>query len=154
MWLVIAALILAGLVLIIAEVVFIPGTTVIGFLGLLFAIVGIIFSYSHYGNEIGFYVLLGTASAAGASLYLSFRKGAWKKFSHQSAIDSKVNEGMTSHLNPGDEGVSTSVLRPMGSVDFSGKIFEVRTNGEYIPNGMKVRIVKVQSNNILVEPIQ
>ena len=154
MWLVIAALILAGLVLIIAEVVFIPGTTVVGFLGLIFAIVGIVFSYSHYGREIGFYVLLGTGLTSAAALYLSFRKGAWKKFSHQSAIDSKVNEGMTAHLSPGDEGISTSVLRPMGSVDFNGKIFEVRTNGEYVANGMKVRIVQVQSNNtILVESI-
>jgi membrane-bound ClpP family serine protease len=38
MWLIIAALILAGIVLIIAEVVFIPGTTVVGLLGAVFMI--------------------------------------------------------------------------------------------------------------------
>jgi len=154
MWLLIAALILAGLLLIIVEIVFIPGTTVVGLLGLIFTIVGIVFSYSHFGSEIGFYVLLGTTLVSAGTLYLSFRKGAWKKFSHQSAIDSKVNEGMASHLYPGEEGVSVSVLRPMGSAEFNGKIFEVKTNGEFVNNGIKVKIVKIRSNDILVEPVQ
>ncbi|HEU5290316.1 MAG TPA: NfeD family protein [Cyclobacteriaceae bacterium] len=154
MWLVIAALILAGLLLIIVEIVFIPGTTVVGFLGLIFTIVGIVFSYSHFGSEVGFYVLLGTTLSSAAILYLSFRKGAWKKFSHQSAIDSKVNEGMADHLSEGEEGTATSVLRPMGSAEFNGKIFEVKTNGEFVNNGVKVRIVKIRLNDILVEPIQ
>lgn len=154
MWLVISALILAGLLLIIVEIVFIPGTTVVGFLGLVFTIVGIVFSYTQFGNEVGFYVLLGTTLVSAGTLYLSFRKGAWKKFSHQSAIDSKVNEGMADHLSTGEEGRSTSVLRPMGSAEFNGKIFEVKTNGEFVNNGVKVRIVKIRLNDILVEPIQ
>lgn len=154
MWLVIAALILAGLLLIIVEIVFIPGTTVVGLLGLIFTIVGIVFSYSHFGSETGFYVLLGTSLVTAGTLYLSFRKGAWRKFSHQSSIDSKVNEGMTAHLNTGEEGISISALRPMGSAEFHGKIFEVKTNGEFVSNGVKVRIVTIRSNDILVEPIQ
>ena len=154
MWLVIAALILDGLLLIIVEIVFIPGTTVVGLLGLIFTIVGIAFSYSHFGSETGFYDLLGTVVATGGTLYLSFRKGAWKKFSHQSSIDSKVNEGMADHLSTGEEGISISVLRPMGSAEFNGKIFEVKTNGEFVNNGIKIRIIRIRSNDILVEPIQ
>lgn len=154
MWLVIAALILVGLLLIIVEIVFIPGTTVVGLFGLIFTIVGIVFSYNHFGSETGFYILLGTTLVTAGTLYLSFRKGAWKKFSHQSAIDSKVNEGMADHLTTGEEGVSISALRPMGSAEFSGKIFEVKTNGEFVDNGVKLRIVKIRSNDILVEPIQ
>lgn len=154
MWLVIAVLILAGLLLIVVEIVFIPGTTVVGLFGLIFTIVGIIFSYNHFGSEIGFYVLLGTTLSSAGALYLSFRKEAWKKFSHHSVIDSKVNEGMADHLAAGEEGISTSALRPMGSAEFSGKIFEVKTNGEFVSNGVKLRIVKIRSNDILVEPIQ
>src|SRR5690242_3835832 len=108
MWLVIGALILAGLLLIIVEVIFIPGTTVVGFLGLIFAIAGVVFSYSYYGNQTGTYVLLGSGLTCAATLYLSFRKGAWNKFAHKTSIDSKFNEGMASHLNAGEEGVSVS----------------------------------------------
>jgi membrane-bound ClpP family serine protease len=135
-------------------VVFIPGTTVVGLLGVVFMIAGIIFAYKQFGSDAGFYVLLGTGVATGAALYLSFRKGAWNKVSNKSAIKSKVNEGMTSHLSEGEEGITVSALRPMGSADFHGKIFEVKTSGEYVSNAIKIKIVKIRSNDILVEPVQ
>ena len=149
----IIALILVGLLLIIIEVVFIPGTTVIGLLGFIFAAVGIIFSYRNYGNEIGFYTLLGTALISAGALYLSFRKGAWNRFSLKNSNDSKVNEGITRELEIGAIGKTVSVLRPMGSAEFNGKIFEVKSSGEYFNAGTKVKIVKIYENNILVEPI-
>jgi membrane-bound ClpP family serine protease len=153
MGLVVAALILAGLALIIVEVVFIPGTTVVGLLGLVFMIVGVVFSYSHFGNEIGFYVLLGTALGVAGGLYWSFRKGAWNKFSLKSSIDSKFNEGIANELKQGMEGVSVSALRPAGTAEFNGKFIEVKTNGDYLAAGTKVRIVNIQLNDILVEPV-
>lgn len=154
MWLIIAALILAGIVLIIAEVVFIPGTTVVGVLGAIFMIAGVVFAYKEFGNDIGFYVLLATGITTGGALYFSFRSGAWNKLSNKSVIKSKVNEGLAAHLNEGEEGVTVSALRPMGSADFHGKIFEVKTSGEYVPNAIRVKIVKIRLNDILVEPIQ
>jgi len=152
LWIIIA-LILVGLLLIIVEIVFIPGTTVVGLLGFIFAIVGIIFSYKDYGNEVGFYVLIGTSLVAAGALYLSFRNGAWGKLSLKDSIDSKVNEGITSALEVGTVGKAISALRPMGSVEFNGKIFEVKSNGEYFNPGTMVKIVKIQLNDILVEPI-
>jgi membrane-bound ClpP family serine protease len=154
MALVVIALIAVGLTLLIVEVVFIPGTTVVGLLGLVFLIVGIAFSYGHFGSETGNYVLLASAIGFALALYLSFRKGAWKRFSLKTSIDSKVNEGITSELKAGSEGVAVSALRPMGSADFGGKIFEVKTNGDYLAAGTKVKVVQIQSNDILVEPIR
>lgn len=153
MWLIIAALILAGIVLIIAEIVFIPGTTVVGLLGAVFMISGIVFSYRQFGNDIGFYVLIGTGVATGISLYLSFRKGAWSKFANKSSIKSKVNEGLTSKLSEGEEGVTVSALRPIGNAEFKGQIFEVKSAGEYIPSAIRIKILKIQTNTVLVEAI-
>lgn len=153
MWLLIAGLILVGLILIIVEILFIPGTTVIGLLGFIFTVVGIVFSYQHYGNEVGFYVLFGTSIISAGTLYFSFRKGAWSKFSLKESIDSKVNEGITRELEVGAIGKAISALRPMGSVEFNGKIFEVKSNGEYFNPGTMVKIVKIHVNDILVEPI-
>jgi membrane-bound ClpP family serine protease len=152
MWLAIAVLILAGVALLIVEVIFIPGTTLVGLLGLIFIIGGLIFSYSEYGSTVGNYVLLGTSILSLGALYLSFRKGAWKKFSLRTSIDSKVNEGITAELTVGLEGITVSVLRPMGTAEFLGKIFEVKTNGDYLAAGTRVKIVQLQANDILVEP--
>lgn len=154
MWMIIAVLILAGIVLIIAEIVFIPGTTVVGLLGAAFVMGGVIFAYKQYGNETGFYILLGTGVATFFAVFFSFRAGTWSKVSNKSAIKSKVNEGLTAQLSEGDIGTTVSALRPMGSAEFNGKIFEVKTSGEYVPNAMQVKIVKIRVNDIVVEPIQ
>lgn len=153
MALVVATLIVIGLTLIIVEVIFIPGTTLIGLLGLVFLIVGVTFSYSYFGSTIGFYTLLVSVAGFAVALFWSFRKGAWKRFSLKTSIDSRVNQGQTEILKPGAAGITVSALRPMGSAEFDGKIFEVKTNGDYLAPGSKVRIVQIQANDILVEPI-
>lgn len=153
MWIAVVALILAGLALIIVEVLFIPGTTLVGLLGLVLAIAGIVTGYSEFGNTTGNYILLATSLATGVALYMSFRKGAWNKFSLNSSIDSKVNEGVTAGLSVGNEGVAVSALRPMGTADFQDKMIEVKTNGDYLAPGTRIRIVKIITNDILVEPI-
>jgi membrane-bound ClpP family serine protease len=153
MWFVITALILAGLALLVIEVVFIPGTTVVGLIGLLFVAVGITISYSTYGSTIGTYVLTGTAVGTALSLYLSFRKGAWKKFALNTSIDSQVNKGMYAELNVGDEGVAVSTLRPIGKGEFQNKTIEVKTLGNYIDAGTRIKIVQVFSNQAIVEPL-
>src|SRR6187549_3048069 len=104
MWIIIISLLAIGLSLIIVELVFIPGTTVVGLLGLIFTVVGIVVSYRHFGNDTGFYILMGTAAITLAALFLSFRSGAWNRFSLKSSIDSRVNEDMLKVLHIGDEG--------------------------------------------------
>jgi membrane-bound ClpP family serine protease len=153
MILVVSSMILIGLALLIAEIVFIPGTTVVGVLGLVFIVIGIVFTYNHFGNEVGYYVLFGTVAVTALSLYWSFRKGAWNRFSLSTSIDGKINEGITSELAVEEEGITTSALRPVGSADFKGKIFEVKSAGDYIASGTKVKIVRIETNDILVEPI-
>lgn len=153
MWIVIIALLLIGLTLIIVELVFIPGTTVVGLLGLIFSIVGIVFCYKHFGSTTGFYVLIGALATTLAALFISFRSGAWSKFSHKGAIESKVNEGMFASLNVGDEGKTLSTLRPIGKAEFKSNQYEVKTLGDYVESGKNVRITQIRSNQIIVEPI-
>jgi membrane-bound ClpP family serine protease len=153
MWIIIIALLLIGLTLIVVELVFIPGTTVVGVLGFIFGVVGIFICYKHFGRETGFYVLLGMSGVTLAALIFSFRSGSWSKFSLKSSIESKVNEGLTSSLAIGDEGKALSTLRPIGKAEFHNKQFEVKTSGDYVENGTRVRITLIQSNQIFVEPI-
>lgn len=153
MWLIIIALLLIGLVLMVVELVFIPGTTVVGILGLIFSIAGVIISYRHFGNETGFYVLISTGIVTGAALFYSFRSNAWTRFSLKSSNRSKVNEGMISELHVGDEGKTISTLRPVGKAEFNERQFEVKTLGDYVDKGIKVKILHIQANNIIVKPL-
>lgn len=153
MWIIILSLLLIGLSLIIVELVFIPGTTVVGLLGLIFTIVGIVISYNYFGKDIGFYILSGTLVTSLVALFYSFRSGAWTRFSLKSSIDSKVNEGMNDVLHAGDEGITMSALRPIGKALFHDKTFEVKTSGNYLEQGQRVKIVRVLSSQIIVEPL-
>ena len=153
MWIIIISLLAIGLSLIIVELVFIPGTTVVGLLGLIFTIVGIVVSYRHFGNDIGFYILIGTGVTTLVALFLSFRSGAWNRFSLKSSIDSKVNEDMLKVLNVGDEGTTRSALRPGGTAEFANQNYEVRTTGSFVDSGTRVKIIQIQSNQIIVEPL-
>jgi membrane-bound ClpP family serine protease len=154
MWVIIISLLIIGLGLIIVELIFIPGTTVVGLLGLIFTIVAIVISYRHFGNDIGFYILIGTSVSTLAALFFSFRSGAWSRFSLKSSIDSKVNENMLKALNIGDVGTTRSALRPMGTAEFGNKNYEVRTTGSFLDPGTPVKIVQILSNQIIiVEPL-
>jgi len=152
MWIIIIALLVIGLALIVLEVIFVPGTTVVGIIGVVFAGAGIIISYRYYGGDIGLYILLGTSAVAAVALYFSFRSDAWSRFANKSVMKSKVNEGITALLQVGDEGVTVSTLKPMGTVRFQSGQFEVKTLGDYVDVGTKVKIVHIEANQIIVKP--
>ena len=153
LWFIIISLLVLGLALLVIEVVFIPGTTVVGILGVISSIVGVVMAYNNFGNTIGFYVLLSSLIATGIALYFSFKSGAWTRFSNKSSISGKVNEGTISHLKVGDIGVSISALRPFGKAEFHGTIVEARSAGNYVEPQSKIRIVRIDGNQVLVDII-
>jgi membrane-bound ClpP family serine protease len=154
MLLVIVSLLLIGLVLIIVELVFIPGTTLVGLLGFIFAISGIVISYRHYGSEVGLYVLSSMAVITLVTLVFSLRSGAWSKFSLKSSMNNKVNEELMSTIQVGDSGTTISVLRPYGKAEINSQQYEVKSFGNFVSNGVKVKVTHILSNQIIVEPLQ
>jgi len=152
-WVTVIALILFGLALLVAEVVFVPGTTLVGIVGFAFLIAGVGMSFSYFGRETGWTTLGITAVSSGLIFYFTFKTNVWKRFSLKSSIDSKVNEGELSGLSPGMEGKALSALRPVGKAEVLDKTYEVKTLGPYVESGTRVRIIKIMSNQIIVEPI-
>jgi membrane-bound ClpP family serine protease len=153
MWIIIIALLVIGLALIVVEIIFIPGTTVVGVLGFIFAVAGIVICYKYFGSQVGFYTMIGMALITLATVFYSFRTGVWAKFSLKSTHDAKVNEGLLAAINIGDEGTAVSTLRPVGKAEFSNRQFEVKTLGGYVESGVRVRIKSILSHQIIVEPI-
>jgi len=152
-WSTIISLILFGLLLLIAEIIFVPGTTVVGLVGFIFMAIGVGLSFKYFGSETGWTIVGGASVVSGLLLYLAFKANVWSRFALKSSSDSKVNEGSMKDLLPGQEGTATSTLKPVGNAELSGKIFEVRTNGEYIESGTRIKIIRITSNQIFVEPL-
>ena len=152
-WLAVILLIIFGLGFIIAEIIFVPGTTLLGLFGLIFTIIGIIISYITFGVGIGTLVLIISVVVGVGAIIYSLKAGVWEKFALKGSIDSKVNEGERENLQVGEEGMTISSLRPMGKGEFKEKIYEVTTLGNYLKADTKIRIVSIKNNKIIVEPI-
>ncbi len=153
-WSTVISLLVFGLILVVAEIVFVPGTTLLGVIGFCFLIVGVGLSFKYFGGEVGWITLGVTSVACGGLLYFSFTTNAWNRFSLKSANNGKVNEGELDHLQVGMEGQTISALRPMGKAELNNQLVEVKTNGDYVDSGSRIRIIKILMNQIIVEPIK
>jgi membrane-bound ClpP family serine protease len=152
-WAIVVSLIVFGLALIVAEIVFVPGTTLVGVVGFAFVILGVGLSFRYFGSTIGWITVGATGVSSAVILYYAFSTNVWGKFSLKTSSDSRVNEGELDQLSIGVEGQTTSTLRPVGKAEINNKTYEVKTSGEYVENGIRVRVTKILSNQIFVEPI-
>lgn len=149
--LLIAILIALGLFLLVLEIVLIPGTTVAGIAGGLLMAAGIFWMYADHGSTAGHTTLAITGVATGISLYYAFKSRAWERFSNKDAIDGRANV-IDENIKPGDEGLTLSSIRPMGSVLVNGIKVEAQTTGEMIEENTSVIVTKVLPNKIIIKP--
>ncbi|MEL7006458.1 MAG: NfeD family protein, partial [Bacteroidota bacterium] len=147
----VVGLIIIGILLVVAEVIIVPGTTLVGILGLLAIGLGIYLSFEYFEPSTSWWILGGSLLAFGVTVFYGFKSKTWERFSLSGAIESKVNEGLTTSLKAGDVGVAISALRPVGKAEFENKEYEVKSFGEYIEDGTEIVIVKIEINNIFVE---
>lgn len=152
-WISVLLLILCGVILILIELIFVPGTTVLGILGLVSMVGGVVLSFTSFGRLTGFWVLTGTIAFSILALVYSLRAGTWQRFALKSKIESRVNEDEKSDLQVGMQGKLISDLRPIGTAEFVDKLYEVQTNGNYLEAGGTVEIINLSDNKIVVKPI-
>lgn len=151
-WMIIFGLIFIGLLLVFVEVIFIPGTTVVGIIGGVLMIIGIYFVYKEYGNEIGNYTLGFSVLANVILLIVGFKFITSNKATLNASIDSKVNILDLEKIKIGDNGTTFTVLRPNGKAIINGERVEVYSVGEYIDKDTSVEVSKIADNKIFVKP--
>jgi len=151
-WLSVVLLIGVGLILITLEMIFIPGTTILGIVGLVCMIIGVFLSFQYFGSGVGWTVLtLSSVVGLGALIY-SLRSGVWDKFALNKSNDSHFNEEFPVEIQVGEVGEAVSAMRPNGKAEFSNKLIEVRSHGNYIQTGQKVQVTRIEDNKVYVEP--
>ena len=151
-WTAVISLVAIGLILLLVEILFVPGTTLVGLVGFIVLGIGVGLSFKYFGRETGWIVLGSTSVVAGLTLYVSFKSNLWSRFALKSTHTSKVNEDPTG-IAVGEEGVALSALRPIGKAEIGKRTFEVKTMGAYVETGKRIRIIQINSNQIIVEPL-
>jgi membrane-bound ClpP family serine protease len=152
-WFTVIALLALGILLLIVELIFVPGTTFVGLIGLLLTLAGIWTAYSTLGTNTG-HVVLGLAVMAGAlAVFYSIRGKSWNRVALKEINDAHVNQ-KPELLTVGQTGKAVSALRPSGTANFEEGRYEVHTRGEYLPAGTPIQIIRIVNNKVTVEKIQ
>ncbi len=152
-WTIIIILILVGLLFLILEVVVIPGTTVVGFVGFALMVFAVWQTYIVYGSTSGHLILGGTVLISLVGLRFALRSKTWDKVMLKSNIDSKANIIPEGSIKVGDVGTSVSRIVPTGKAIFKDEYFEVCSSGEFIDPGHEIEVVKIEHNKIFVKII-
>ena len=154
-WITVILLLIAGIVLLVVEIIFVPGTTILGIIGAGLMVFGVIIGYSKFGTQAGTLILVSALVVGGAITVISFKSGVLKRFALKNTNKSKFNEDIEVEHLLGAEGIAFSALRPYGKAEIYNSTYEVKTLGNYLDAGTKIKVTNVDKNHkIFVEPIK
>lgn len=151
MWTVILVLIATGLLMVLLEILVIPGGGLAGIVGFVLMASGVWFAFTREGNEAGLYTLAGTILVNIAALTLALRSKTWDKAMLKSNIDSKVNVVDHEQVKPGNTGVTISRCAPSGKAVINGEIHEVHTRSEFLDENTPIEVLKVEGYKIYIK---
>ena len=148
-------LIILGILLFLVEFLIVPGITIAGIGGAISIITGVVLAFYYEGPTTGLIVLISTAVLIGLTAVFMLKAGTWKKLMLNKAIDSKVDfvkkdEG---RIKIGDKGKAITRLNPMGKVMIGNEFYEAKAMDKLIDQNTEVEIVKIESNKIIVKPL-
>lgn len=152
-WFAVIGLIVLGIVLIIVEIIFVPGTTVVGIAGFLCSVYGVYLGYDYFGNTGGTLILIGASIFNLGTIIYAFKSRSWERFSLKEMNSGHFNEDLKYELNVGDHGITISSLKPIGKAIFNDNELEVRSEGNYISENQEIEVIKIDNKKIIVKPI-
>ena len=154
MTLLIITLRIAGLLLLAAELVLIPGFGVAGILGVASLVGSCWIAFTQVGTTAGIITLGANILLAIISTVLVLRSKTWKKLSLGTNIDAKVDTTpVEKGISVGDKGTTITRLAPGGKVMLGTNMLEAFSRDTIIEPGIDVEVCEVQGNKIYVKEI-
>lgn len=147
-------LILLGLLLLLIEFAVIPGVTIAGIGGAALLITSVYIAFTGIGKIAGFITLAVVLIASPIMIYYFFKSRTGKKMILESEIEGKIENFNPENLKVGDIGKTIGRLAPMGKIKVNGEVVEAQSTGAFIDHQTEIRIIKIKSNQIIVEPIK
>ncbi|MBR1769485.1 MAG: hypothetical protein IJ748_03415 [Bacteroidales bacterium] len=143
-------LLVAGMVLIILELVAIPGTTIAGLAGIGLTAWGIYEVFVNYGSLYGGMLIVFDVLLSLILIIVSLKTKAWKRFAQKEEISSKVNE-IKVKVAEGDRGKTVTRIAPMGTAIINGERMEVYTSTSFLDPDTDIVVEEVRGNKIRVK---
>lgn len=148
--------VLAGVILLIVEA-FMPGFGVPGISGIILLLAGVAMTWYEYGAMVGLGTTVAVLALVGVAISVSLKSASSGRLSKSDLIlndtETPPSENADMQLLVGKAGVVKNTLRPVGTAEFDCGKLHVTSDGEYVSEGQKVRIVRVEGTQIFVNKI-
>lgn len=148
--LIITILLIAAVLLFLAELFLLPGISIAGFLAGGCALYANYYAFAHLGDTGGFITLGITVVGCIASLVLFMRSKTLDKIALKKEIKGAATERNDKYLKVGDTGITTTRLALIGHAIFSGHIIEVRSADGFIDEKTPVCVVRISNGTVFV----
>ncbi len=145
-----------GIVCVICEIVQ-PGLKAMGASGGVLLVAGVVMRLVGINEGEQFFSILFTLVACIAITILitfvimvRFVRYSWVKFMPDVSSETLEEVDKRHAKLVGIEGVSLTTLKPVGKAELCGEEYTVLTDGFFIARGEKIKVVRVESENIIV----
>lgn len=150
---------LFGIGLLVLEA-FMPGFGLPGISGIILEVIAVVMTWFQLGPMAALGITLLILSIIAIAISVSLRSATKGKLSRSKIILNDVESAEAGYRSSEDmniflgrEGTATTVLRPTGMADFDGVKLNVMSDGEFVPTGTKVQIVRVEGSRIIIKTI-
>lgn len=148
---IIVFLMATAILLLLGEIFLLPGITLAGIGGAIFAIGGVAFAYT-VGTGVGHLTLALSAVAFGALFAWLLRSRSFSKIALRTDVGSRLASSRDLGIEPGDEGITLSRLAPIGKARIKGMTVEAKSRDQLIDERTPIVVVRVDGYNVLVRP--
>ncbi len=143
-----------GILLILTEILLIPGVGIAGISGVLALGGSCFYAFSEFGQSVGTIVTVFNVVLIVSLTVYVLRAKTWKKLALNTNIDSKVNIISENAVEVGDCGRTVTRLAPMGTAVIRDVRYEVTSLEGVIDPGTDIEVVLMEDNKIYVKPVQ
>jgi membrane-bound ClpP family serine protease len=151
LWIIV--LLALAIILLLIELLIIPGISFAGIGAFVLFVLGISIAYIKLGSQGGNITLLASILIIGITIYFALKPGTWKRMTLTSAIDSKAaNIEELNTIKVGDIGIARTRLAPMGEIEVNGIVCEAQSISEFINAGTEIEIIKTEQSKIIIKP--
>ncbi len=150
---IVVLLVVLATVLMLVEVVFIPGFGITGFAGALAMIGSVFYAFFEVSNLAGWVTLVVVGMICIALFMWALYGKSLDKVALKKKIDSKVDVVDVKRFSVGDRGVAKTRLALIGEAIINGETVEVKSEMGFINEGEKVEIIRVAIDSIYVRKI-
>lgn len=147
-------LVLLGVLLVVAEILILPGLSIAALGSAVSFIAALTISYNTMGATFAGLIFLGAFTLTIIALAFSLRAKTLKMISLKQTIDSSIGDDISKDVAIGDMGTTLTRLAPMGSVEINNQQYQGRSRSELIPPKSSVKVLAIEDNILVVEKVE